>query len=91
MTDTEDRPRSGSGVRSGYVAESYDTGGHGTISGGEAMGLQVMDKRIIISALQQRAKLLRSQAEGIDRLAQLVGAASDHDYALFATLSAIIK
>jgi len=64
---------------------SHDTAGQGMIQGAQAVN-QIMDKRLVVSMLHTRAGELRRQAEGIERLAQLVGAASDHDYHLFSYL-----
>lgn len=67
--------------RSGSPAETY----------GLKQASAIMDKRIAISMLHNRAGELRRQAEGVERLAQLLGAASDHDYHLFAAVIDLIN
>jgi len=65
----------------GGVGEKYD----------QKQNSMIMDKRIAISMLHNRTGELRRQAEGVERLAQLLGAASDHDYHLFAAVIDLIN
>lgn len=44
---------------------------------------RVMDKRLCQDMLFQRAAELERQSAGIRRMAELIGATSDNDYALF--------
>lgn len=47
---------------------------------------RVMDKRVCQQLLHVRAKELQQQAAGMQRLAELIGAAGDYDYQLFTAL-----
>lgn len=71
------------------IASQSDSAGHGLIQGAAGAN-KIMDKRIIVSLLHNRAGELRRNAEGIERLAQLMGAASDHDYHLFSTVLTLL-
>lgn len=61
----------------------HDQAGYGLVSGAQ---LETIDKRIAIDLLRNRAGDLRHQAAGIERMAELLGAASEHDYLLFAAV-----
>jgi hypothetical protein len=52
---------------------------------------KVMDKRVIVDLLHQKARLMQQQANGLRRLADLVQATTDHDYPLFTILLAMVK
>jgi len=51
---------------------------------------RIMDKRIVQSVLHQKASELRAQADGLERLAELVGAAANHDMTLFSAVLTLI-
>jgi hypothetical protein len=70
--------------QAGQVSSQADTYG-------VAQGInQVMDKRIVVSALHNRAGEMRSRADGLERLAELLSAAAHHDYALFAAVLSLL-
>lgn len=58
---------------------------------GQITGSQVMDKRVVMNMLHQKAHVLDTQARGLLRLADLVQATTDHDYPLFTTILAMVK
>jgi hypothetical protein len=67
--------------------------GMGTIQGAQAIAgtaNRVMDKRVVQSVLYQKASELRGQAEGLERLAELVGAAANHDMTLLSAVLTLI-
>lgn len=66
-----------------------DSAGYGAIQGAQAMDTatnRVMDKRVVVNMLHNRVGELRRNADGVERLAQLMSAAGDHDYQLFAVI-----
>lgn len=63
--------------RQDRLASHSDGAGHGLIQG------NAMDKHIVMRCLYNKAEELRRHALGVERLAQLVGAASEQDYNLF--------
>lgn len=52
---------------------------------------RILDRRVCQDVLFQRAGELERQAVGYRRLAELVGATSEHDYPLFMTLLSITE
>jgi hypothetical protein len=51
---------------------------------------RLMDKRIVQGVLHQKASELRAQADGLERLAELVGAAANHDMTLFSAVLTLL-
>lgn len=52
---------------------------------------RLMDKRIVQSVLHQRASELRAQADGLERLSELIGAAATHDMTLFSIILTLVE
>jgi hypothetical protein len=64
-----------------------DAAGYGRVQGNQTdVANRVMDKRVCQQLLHVRAKELQQQAAGMQRLAELIGAAGDYDYQLFTAL-----
>lgn len=80
--------------RLGMHDQTTDTAGYGMIQGTQQTGdvvNRVMDKDVLVRMLHQRSHELQMSARGMQRLAELVGAAGPHDFELFSVLFNILK
>jgi hypothetical protein len=66
-----------------------DAAGYGMVQGNQVN--QVMDKLVVVKMLYQRANEIEANARGIRRLAELVNAAGNTDFDLFAMILTIVR
>jgi hypothetical protein len=84
-----ERQRRGIFEGGGGAPMESDAAGYGMVQGNQVN--QVMDKLVVVKMLYQRASEIEANARGIRRLAELVNAAGNTDFDLFAMILTIVR